>query len=108
MAIAAGEIVTQTVHLFVFDTFADWETGFATAGINYPEFQAQSERYQIKTVGLALDPVITIRGVTVLPDLALSQVEFSVILILPEGETWDESKNGEILDLANDLPRCKS
>lgn len=29
----------QTVHLFVFDTLADWETGFAIAGINNPALQ---------------------------------------------------------------------
>ncbi len=31
----------DTVHLFVFDTLADWEPGYAVAGINDPAFQLQ-------------------------------------------------------------------
>jgi hypothetical protein len=42
----------QIVHLFVFDTLADWETGYAIAGINNSDAQANPGRYQIKTVGL--------------------------------------------------------
>lgn len=53
----------QTVHLFVFDTLADWKPGFAVAGINNPESQAQPGRYRIKTVGLTAEPVTTIGGV---------------------------------------------
>ena len=29
----------QLVHLFVFDSMADWEPAFAIAGINNPRFQ---------------------------------------------------------------------
>lgn len=47
----------QTVHLFVFDTLADWEASFAIAGINNPDLQAQPGRYQVKTVGLTAAPV---------------------------------------------------
>jgi hypothetical protein len=50
----------QIVHLFVFDTLADWETGYAIAGINNPDAQTNPGRYQIKTVGLTTEPVTTI------------------------------------------------
>jgi len=33
-----GLMEKQIVHLFVFNTLPDWETGFATAGINNPAF----------------------------------------------------------------------
>lgn len=72
----------QTVHLFVFDTLADWETGFAIAGINNPESQMQPKHYQIKTVGLTPEPVTTIGGLKILP----FQVKYSAILIFPGGE----------------------
>ncbi len=90
----------QIVHLFVFDTLADWETGYAIAGINNPDAQANPGRYQIKTVGLTTEPVTTIGGVRILPDLTLDEVKPDAMLILPGGEAWDEGKNGEILDLA--------
>lgn len=34
----------QIVHLFVFNTLADWETGFAIARINNPEMQKHPGR----------------------------------------------------------------
>ena len=32
----------RNVHLFVFDSMADWEASFAIAGINNPQFQRES------------------------------------------------------------------
>jgi len=32
-------VKNNAVHLFVFDTMADWEAAFAIAGINNPQFQ---------------------------------------------------------------------
>jgi putative intracellular protease/amidase len=93
----------QTVHLFVFDTLADWETGYAIAGINNPDAQTHPGRYQARTVGLTNQPVTTIGGVRILPDLTLDEVEPDALLILPGGEAWDAGKNGEILELAQ---RC--
>lgn len=90
----------QTVHLFVFDTLADWETGFAIAGINNPDLQTQPGRYQVQTVGLSAKPVTTIGGMKILPHLTIDELESSALLILPGGEAWDEGKNSEILEVA--------
>lgn len=92
----------QTVHLFVFNTLADWEPSFAIAGINNPAFQAQPGRYHVKTVGLSTEPVMTIGGVSILPDISLDELEpsQSAMLILPGGEVWDEGKNLEALEKA--------
>lgn len=93
----------QIVHLFVFNTLADWETGFAIAGINNPAFQKHPGRYRVQTVGLDTEPVTTIGGVTILPDLALDELESSAMLILPGGEAWDAGKNAPILESAKAL-----
>jgi putative intracellular protease/amidase len=92
----------ETVHLFVFDTLADWETGFAIAGINNPAFQTQPGRYQVKSVAVHKEPVKTIGGVTILPDMTLDELEAaeSAMLILPGGETWDQGENGEVVEKA--------
>jgi len=91
----------QTVHLFVFDTLADWETGFAVAGLNNPAFQAQPGRFRVATVGSSKAPVVTIGGVTILPDLALEELtpDHSAMLILPGGGGWDQGGNTAALDL---------
>ena len=92
----------QTIHMFVFDTLADWEPGFAIAGLNNPAFQAQPGRYRVATVGVSKAPIVTIGGVTILPDLALNELtpERSAMLILPGGGGWDQGKNIEAIDQA--------
>ena len=92
----------QTVHMFVFDTLADWEPGFAIAGLNNPAFHARPGRYCVATIGLSKAPIVTIGGVTILPDLALDDLtpESSAMLILPGGESWDQGGNTDALELA--------
>jgi putative intracellular protease/amidase len=81
----------QTVHLFVLDTLADWEAGYAIAGINKPVWQAQPGRFQVATVGMDTEPVRTMGGVTILPDMALDDLDpsQSAMLILPGADAWD-------------------
>ncbi|MBD2357953.1 glutamine amidotransferase [Tolypothrix sp. FACHB-123] len=90
----------QIVHLFVFNTLADWEIGFTVAGINNPAFQKHPGRYRVQTVGLDAEPVTTIGGVTILPDITLDELDSSAMLILPGGEAWDAGSNTEILATA--------
>ncbi|WP_149181015.1 type 1 glutamine amidotransferase family protein [Streptomyces sp. TRM49041] len=74
----------KTVHLAVYDTFADWETGHATAWL-------ARGGYEIRTVGPTTDPVTTIGGLRVTPDLALADLraEDSALLILTGADLWD-------------------
>jgi hypothetical protein len=50
---------TQIVHLFVFDTMADWEAAYAVAAINNPDFQSRPGRYRVVTAADTLAPVTT-------------------------------------------------
>lgn len=92
----------QTVHLFVFDTLSDWEPGFAIAGINNPAWQAQPGRYRVRTVGVGREPVTTVGGVTILPDLALAELTpaESAMLILTGGAGWETGEHAEAVDTA--------
>jgi len=82
--------MARTVHLFVFDTLADWEPGYAVAGINNPEYQTQPGRYRVQTVGIG-GMVTTIGGITIVPDTKLADLDpaESAMLILPGGNVWD-------------------
>ncbi|MEU8696680.1 DJ-1/PfpI family protein [Streptomyces sp. NPDC048680] len=73
-----------TVHLAVYDTYADWETGHATAHL------AQNG-FTIRTVGPTADPVTSMGGLTVLPDLTLAELrpDDGALLILPGAGLWD-------------------
>ena len=83
----------QTVDVYVFDTLSDWESGYALAGINDPQFQAQPGRYRVRTVALKLAPIATIGGIRIVPDLTLDELSpsDSAMLILPGGVTWDQA-----------------
>ncbi|MFJ5138141.1 DJ-1/PfpI family protein [Streptomyces sp. NPDC088707] len=77
---------TKTVHLAVYDTLADWETGHATAWL-------ARAGYTVRTVGpVAGEPVTTLAGLRIIPDLALADLrpEDSELLILPGAEKYDE------------------
>jgi putative intracellular protease/amidase len=93
---------TKEVHLFVFDSLSDWETGYAVAGINNPQFQKNPGRYRVRTTALRKDPVRTIGGIRILPDLAIEELSprESAMLILPGGTAWDEGKNMEAVEMA--------
>lgn len=86
---------THTVHLFVFDSMADWEAAYAIAAINNPQFQLVPGRFQVTTVGESLDPVTTMGGMRIQPDMTLSQLSpvASSLLILPGGEQWTNGGN---------------
>ncbi|WP_175409668.1 type 1 glutamine amidotransferase family protein [Streptomyces sp. TRM64462] len=75
----------KPVHLAVYDTFADWETGHTTAWL-------ARGGHRIRTVGPTTDPVTTIGGLRVTPDLALGDLrpEDSALLILTGADAWDE------------------
>ncbi|MFE5935980.1 DJ-1/PfpI family protein [Streptomyces sp. NPDC056470] len=75
----------RTVHLAVYDTLADWETGHATAWLARSGFT-------VRTVGpVAEKPVTTIGGTRILPDLSLADLrpEDSALLVLPGADLWD-------------------
>lgn len=92
----------KKVYLYVFDTLADWEYGYAVAGINNPQFQKNAERYKVITVGTTTLSVITAGGVRITPGESIDKVVTgdSAMLILPGGASWDEGENAEAADLA--------
>jgi putative intracellular protease/amidase len=96
---------SQAIHLFVFDTMADWEASFAIAGINHPQFQLASGRYRVVTVGADREPIRTMGGVRIQPDVALSEISpsRSGMLILPGGEKWEAGGNREAIGKAREF-----
>ncbi|HEY7503986.1 MAG TPA: type 1 glutamine amidotransferase family protein [Gemmatimonadales bacterium] len=94
--------MSQIVHLFVFDSLADWEPGFVVAGLNNPDGQKVPGRFQVRTVALTRGPITTIGGVRIQPDASLDQLkpEASAMLILPGGDTWDQGGNREAVEKA--------
>src|SRR4051795_13355970 len=82
----------ENVHVAVFDTLADWELGYATAHIRRPSWQREPGRYRVVTVGPTTDPVTTMGGLRIVPEIALADLDpaDSALLVLVGGDTWAE------------------
>lgn len=92
----------KTVYLYVFDGFADYEVSLATVGIR------MSGEYQLKTIAIRKEPVRSMSGMTIVPDLDflpatdLEDIDAAntAMLILPGGRAWELRKNELITPLA--------
>ena len=87
----------QVVHLFVFNTLSDWEPAYVLPMLNDP-----AGRYCVQTVGMSREPVKTSGGITILPDMMLTELEpeQSAMLILPGGDPWAQGKYPEAIEKA--------
>ncbi|HZA78006.1 MAG TPA: type 1 glutamine amidotransferase family protein [Acidimicrobiales bacterium] len=83
-------MTATTVHMGVYDTLSDWEVGYATAHINSGAWQRDPGRYRVVTVGDGPEPVTTMGGVRITPDVVLEELrpDDSAMLILPGADTW--------------------
>jgi putative intracellular protease/amidase len=87
----------QTIHLFVFTTLSDWEPSYVLPMLNDP-----TAGYRVQTVGVSREPVKTAGGLTILPDLQLSELEpaQSAMLILPGSDVWAQGTYPEAIEKA--------
>jgi putative intracellular protease/amidase len=95
-------MVGRNVYLYVFDSMADWEASFAIAGINNPRFQQHPDKYRVVTVGATRQPVTTMGGLRIVPEISLSEVDTNdaAMLILPGGDNWESGGNRDAIQLA--------
>ncbi|GAA3652744.1 type 1 glutamine amidotransferase family protein [Lentzea roselyniae] len=95
-------MTTQTVYLALVDGLSDWEYGHAAAQINIQTFQQQPGRYEIKTVAASLEPVRTIGGVRMLPDVVIEDVDVdgAAMLMLIGSDSWEAGENAALGRLA--------
>ncbi len=80
----------KTVYLYVLDTMADWEVGYAMAELNSQRYVKEHREWQVKACAAGNKPIVTMGGTTIVPDYTLDEVdaEDAVMLILPGGDTW--------------------
>ena len=79
----------RTAHLAIYDTLADWEVGYLIAELRTGRFIGAA--WNVVTVAESAEPITTMGGVRILPDLLLDDIDpaESDLLILPGGEMWD-------------------
>lgn len=94
----------ETVYIYLFDTLADWEIGYLSAELNQGElFYPGTKAPKVVTFGVTKDPIRTMGGLTVIPDITLDEIDVSntLGLILPGGENWfEDTRHQQVLGLA--------
>jgi len=72
-------------YFLVFDGLADWELAHALCEIN------KSGKFEIVSVGFSKEPVTTMGGLKLSPDITLDEVTPAEarILMLPGGDMWE-------------------
>ena len=82
--------MTKTVHVGVYDTFADWEVGHATAHIQSTSWQAEPGAWQVRYVGATRAAVTSMGNMHVVAELTLDELDphDSAMLVLPGNSIW--------------------
>lgn len=89
-----------TAYLYVQDTMSDWEPGFLTSELHSGRYFARpGTRIPVRTVGLTPDPVTTMGGLRLTPDLTVDALHprDAAVLILPGGDTWLDPAHDPVL-----------
>jgi putative intracellular protease/amidase len=77
--------MSKAVYLLVVEGFADWEPAHAVAELR------RYGHFVVESVGLTLEPVRSMWGLTVLPSKQVADVDVSDVaaFILPGGDRWE-------------------
>jgi putative intracellular protease/amidase len=76
-------------HVAIYDTLADWEVGYLIVELRTGRYTGTP--WKIVTVAESQEPVTTMGGLRILPDLLLEDLDpaHSGLLILPGANIWD-------------------
>ena len=99
MSGSEGRVVR--VYLFLQDTMADWETGYVIAELASGRFFREgAPEIVFRTVGETGDPVRTMGGLTIVPDISVSDmcVSEDTVVILPGSDRWQTLSSSPIMD----------
>lgn len=91
----------RKVYMYVFDTMSDWEVGYLTAELNTGRyFKKGLKPLKVTTVGIDKNPIMTMGGLKVLPEITIDEcnVEVNDLLILPGGDTWTSKVHESVLE----------
>ena len=95
-----------TIYVYVIDTLADWEMGHVLAELNSRRFfKENAPRVSLKTVSASKEPVRTMGGLTIVPDISLDDmaVHESSVLLLPGADTWNDPRHDAVLEKASEF-----
>lgn len=92
--------MTSTAHIALYDSLADWEIGHLIVELRTGRFTGTP--WTIVTVAESAEPITTMGGLRIVPDMVLADVEpdASDLLVLAGAEHWDAGGGQAWTDLA--------
>lgn len=97
--------MNKLIYLYILPGMADWEPGQAMAELQSGRFFTTAERFSVKTVALTKDPIVTMGGVTIVPDVSIDEVSSknTALLVLPGSDDWQKPQHEAALKLAQNF-----
>lgn len=96
----------KTIYIYVLDTLADWEISHITSELNSKRFfKKEASPLSIQTVSYSKKTITTMGGLTIIPDLLVSDMIVSPenMLLLPGADTWNADHHAAIIDKAKNF-----
>jgi len=86
-------------YFLVFEGLADWELAHALCEIN------KSGKFEVVSVGFSKEPVTTMGGLRISPDITLADVvpDEAGIFLLPGGDMWESASHENVQSLLHRL-----
>ena len=94
--------MSRIVHVAIYNTWADWEAGFALAHLGSGDWSSPRTSYAIRLVGESAEAITTKAGITLAPDMVVADLkpEDSDMLVLPGADTWLAGENMAFVEAA--------
>lgn len=99
-------MANKIAYLYVLDTLADWEPGYVISELNTGRyFKKDATRYSVKTFSINRQPITTMGGVQIVPELSIEEVQSknAGVLILPGSDLWREPKHQPVFELVRNF-----
>lgn len=98
--------MSRTLYHYILNTMADWETGYVLSELGSGRFfQDPSDRFNLILCSESLNPITTMGGVQMRPDMLISDImpKPGDLLILPGADIWMSPSQTQILSLVRSL-----
>ena len=96
----------RTLYLYTLDTLADWEPGHVMAELRSGRYlKDPALRYSVVLCGSNLDPVTTMGGLHLTPEVLIEDIRpvSGDVLVLPGADTWLDPAQAPALKVAGRL-----
>lgn len=94
----------KKIYMYLLDTMADFEHGYVLQGLTLQKMLSKQE-YELCTVATSREPIRTVGGMTLIPDIALDELDENqaAALLLIGADTWGDTEQVAILEVAKSL-----